>query len=139
MNSKSILKPLMMKINHFRMHFEGNSLIINDCSNDDWILRPESEMMKMQYQSISFRLSVYFQSSLSMKFNQFIETNLPESITDGSKSTKIALGTWRPDPVDEKKVEKESSDAETESALSMFSKFGFHSFEFGIYIKMTKG
>ena len=88
-------------------------------------------MMKMQYQSISFRLSVYFQSSLSM--------NLPESITDGSKSTKIALGTWRPDPVDEKKVEKESSDAETESALSMFSKFGFHSFEFGIYIKMTKG
>ena len=42
---------------------------------------------------------------------------IPESITDGSKSTKIALGTWRPDPVEEKKVENESSDADTESAL----------------------
>ena len=101
-------------------------------------LNHTSKMMKMQSQSISLRISVYFQSSFSMKFNQFIETNLPESITDGSKSTKIALGTWRPDPVDEKKVEKESSEAETESALSMFSKFGFHSIEFASFIKMTK-
>ena len=60
-----------------------------------------------------------------IKFNQLIEKNLPESITDGSKSTKIALGTWRPDPVDEKKVEKESSEADTESALSIFSKYCF--------------
>ena len=44
------------------------------------------------------------------------ERTLPESITDGSKSTKTALGTCRPDPVDEKKVENESSVAETESA-----------------------
>ena len=102
-------------------------------------LNHTSEMMKMQSQSISLRLSVYFQSRFSMKFNQLIEMNLPESITEGSKSTKIALGTWRPDPVDEKKVEKESSEAETESALSMFSNFGFPSIEFTNFIKLTKG
>jgi len=61
--------------------------------------------------------------SFLVKFNQLLEMNLPESMTDGSKSTKIALGTWRPDPVDEKKVEKESSEADTESALLIFSKF----------------
>ena len=61
--------------------------------------------------------------SVLVKFSQQLEMNLPESITDGSKSTKIALGTWRPDPVDEKKVEKESSEADTESALLIFSKF----------------
>ena len=61
--------------------------------------------------------------SFLIQFNQLLEMNLPESITDGSKSTKIALGTWRPDPVDEKKVEKESSEADTESALLVFSKF----------------
>ena len=45
-----------------------------------------------------------------------LKNDIPESITDGSKSTKTALGTWRPEPVDEKKVENESSVAETESA-----------------------
>ena len=36
-------------------------------------------------------------------------------MTDGSKSTKTARGTWRPAPVDEKNVENESSETETES------------------------
>jgi len=42
--------------------------------------------------------------------------NLPESITDGSRSTKTARGTCFPAPVDEKNVENESSLADTEFA-----------------------
>ena len=38
-------------------------------------------------------------------------------MTDGSRSTKTALGTCFPVPVEEKKVEKESSETDTESAL----------------------
>ena len=81
---------------------------------------------KMMYTAVSEPLMESispFSITFSIKFNQLLEMNLPESITDGSKSTKIALGTWRPDPVDEKKVEKESSEADTESALYIFSKF----------------
>ena len=61
----------------------------------------------------------YWISSLKIVRSYHIDrqkNDVPESITDGSKSTKTALGTWRPEPVDEKKVENESSVAETESA-----------------------
>ena len=56
--------------------------------------------------------------NLKLRFGILVRAKrtLPESMTDGSKSTKTALGTCRPDPVDEKKVENESSVAETESA-----------------------
>ena len=44
--------------------------------------------------------------------------NLLESMTVGSRSTMMARGTWRPEPVGEKNVENESSEVETESAYS---------------------
>ena len=51
--------------------------------------------------------------------------NLPESTTVGSKSTITARGTCWPAPVDEKKVENESSFSATDPSAILNSFYSF--------------